>query len=83
MVIVTVVEVIDENVDVQMCVDCASFHANGDLPFDEESAVRVAGSDPNGVVVVGDGEPFFSWAACDVCGDRRGGDRFDGVVVPF
>ena len=68
----------------RICGDCVMAHANGDFTgMDEATEVRVKDgmdrtgplyvvSDENGVV-----DSHFSWSACDGCGDRLGGDRYD------
>jgi hypothetical protein len=82
-----------EQFDVEMCLDCAMWHANGDLP-DQANAERcreitnpmgISDSDTGElfscVVAVCGEETFFSWASCDLCECVDGGDRVPGVVV--
>jgi hypothetical protein len=68
-----------EIIDIEICVDCAVWHANGDfgdLEGDDLSAVIVPkGLDDGWIVSVG--EPVgFSWSSCDCCDRALGGDRF-------
>jgi hypothetical protein len=66
-----------------VCVDCAHWSANGELP-DYDTAERVE--------AVRNGHPFildcgddaehcdpFSWSACDACGSTLGGHRHRAV----
>ena len=64
-----------------ICVDCAMFHANGDLPdmAGDERIAEITSSDP---FVVGD-HYGFSWSKCDACGSRSGGDRFEASVILY
>lgn len=74
-----------EDYTVSMCVDCAMWHANGELPYEANEARRAeivsARKVEQGasVYVVGD-ESHFSWRPCDVCDNGLGGDRLDGLV---
>ena len=70
-----------EKAEIQACTDCVLTLANG-LPEDLDPGRAEAITD--GItswaadrwhLEVGDSEGHFSWAACGVCGDGRGGDR--------
>lgn len=78
--------------DLWFCSDCMFYHANGDLPEDEELAKAVEagfqGFTDDGCHVANndqgeDGESTdkeFSWAACDCCGSRLGGARYQHAI---
>lgn len=70
-----------EHHEIGVCGDCLHTLANG-LPDDlgprREDAVAagIARWAADGWrLEPGDGEPWFSWARCEACGDGRGGDR--------
>lgn len=69
----------------QICTDCVLLVANGDTsgyPGDVDEYLRRVdagyGSDVE-TVVVGTGDAYFSWSACDLCNTRLGGDRMDAT----
>lgn len=73
-------------IEVSVCVDCAMFAANGELPDpeyrDPDEFVQSFNHYTEGMIlVIGDGETHFSWSSCDTCGSTLGGDRFDAVLV--
>lgn len=74
-----------ESIDISICVDCAVWHANGDISgIDDEvreAEVRAAAGIGTGTVVVGDGEAYFSWSRCDACRTTLGGDRIDSYLL--
>ena len=81
-----------EQYDVSMCIDCAMFHANGELPSDANDERRFEivhpkelrdenGEDYSTKVFVTGEENYFSWYQCDLCHCGLGGDRIDGIVV--
>ena len=66
-----------------ICVDCAMLHANGDLTGidnPEREAEVLAGLTNYPFLAVGDHEGF-SWSGCDACGSKLGGDRFSAEVI--
>lgn len=73
-------------IEVSVCVDCAMFAANGELPDpeyrDPDEFVQSFNHYTEGMIlVIEDGETHFSWSSCDTCGSTLGGDRFDAVLV--
>ena len=77
---------ISDTYEVDACIDCVLWHANGDDSgiADEERIHEVhfaVGLPANGVLAVGDGEQFFTWQPCEVCGSRLGGDRITCTVL--
>lgn len=75
-----------EDYTVSMCVDCAMWHANGELPYEANEArraeiVSARKVEQGAVVAVLTGvTEYFSWRPCDVCDNGLGGDRLDGLV---
>lgn len=67
-----------------ICVDCAHFHANGEVPeyctTADEAAEWLGGLDDSGHWVVGD-EHGFSWRPCHSCGSALGGDRYEAAIL--
>ena len=77
-----------EIIDVDGCVDCLLFAANGEFHPDrspeedkklENAFVSLA--DQGFSVTCGDGEGSFSWSACDICNTSLGGDRYQMHLV--
>ena len=62
---------------VEGCDDCVMFLANGDEPEDRDDlAADIAAQWPGyDLSPTGDGESWFSWSACGVCGCTLGGNR--------
>lgn len=81
---------VDENVEVFMCVDCAMLIANGDnTGMDDDTLGRALDgmnrwSEHAYVLCMGDSEHdhAFSKAPCDVCGTSLYGHRLHGWAVP-
>lgn len=79
---------VKETMDVSMCLDCAMWHANGELPDTTDTARCDEITKPSGLtdsdtgemyscyVVVTGGESFFSWSACDLCEQHHGEHHF-------
>ena len=68
-----------------ICVDCAGYIANGDIPEDEgvQRAIE-AGIErtlPGHWVIGSEENEPFSWNACDCCGSRLGGSRISAAVI--
>lgn len=76
-----------ERYEIQLCADCAQWHANGELPHDADDeriseivdAIGLTDDDGAiyGFVIVGDGE-FFSRYGCDLCGSKLWGNVVNG-----
>lgn len=70
-----------------VCVDCALFIANGDLPEDEATAAAVIEGveselPAQWVMACGeDCEGEFDSAPCDCCGSTLGGDRHPAALL--
>lgn len=72
-----------ETFDIEVCVDCASWIANGDTTGigdpEREAEVRASARIPEGHHVAltcsDECEGGFSWSPCGACGSRLGGDR--------
>jgi hypothetical protein len=73
---------------IEVCVDCLHYLA-GNGVYDDNGDTRTAAhgdaiealwGDAYGIVI---GNDFhgFSWASCDGCGSRLGGDRFAAVAL--
>ena len=77
-------------IEVAICVDCHDIAANGNDNHQEycegsECLQCEAFSDPvnaDYILIAGEGEGRFSWWACDYCGSRLGGQRWDTVMLP-
>tara|TARA_Y100000296_G_scaffold84672_1_gene118495 strand:- start:380 stop:670 length:291 start_codon:yes stop_codon:yes gene_type:complete len=80
--------------DIELCVDCVHFIANGDAPEDKPGFVeRVRtlwdtsdANEPPGShweLVVGSGEGGFSSHMCDGCNSSLGGDRYPGKALLY
>lgn len=72
--------------NVMVCMDCAMYIANGDLPDynpDNWSAADLERNWRGYNLYVGDTEKDdeFSWSQCDGCGSRLGGSRFHCVAL--
>jgi hypothetical protein len=75
--------------DLEGCVDCVMFIANGDEPDDNPQGWSPDDIETNwpsatyNLCVGGDetSEAYFSWRACDCCGSRLGGDRYPVVAL--
>ena len=73
------------------CVDCLCYVANGDVPQDRpELPAIIAARYPAPLHVVTaceetaceeNGEGWFSWRTCDICGCRLGGERHSMAVL--
>ncbi|HEX4173969.1 MAG TPA: hypothetical protein VHY82_15985 [Acetobacteraceae bacterium] len=66
--------------EMDACVDCLAFIANGDVPEDrpdlpEEIAEHMEAEDLPHIVYAADGDDWFSWSPCECCGSRLGGNR--------
>ena len=70
-----------EIIELEGCVDCVMYLANGDVP-EEPNGWSAEAIERNWkgyqVVVAGDEttEEYFSWQPCGVCGSRLGGNRY-------
>lgn len=71
-----------ETYDLDICVDCLVWLANGDLPEDrpelpQDIEIRWPARERWHLVPAGgeDDEPHFSWSPCECCGSQLGGDR--------
>lgn len=78
-----------ETLMLDLCSDCASMVANGELGYGDENAeaahyraMKAQGWWPQYVLVVtGEGADFSnSW--CDGCGASDGGSRTEGAAIP-
>ena len=71
-----------EIIELEGCVDCIMYLANGELPEENDSGWSPEAIDRNWpghtVVVAGDEntEAHFSWQACGVCNTSLGGSRY-------
>lgn len=78
-----------EPIDIDICVDCLVWHANGDLDdslteADIEAITNPPGIDEGWDVVPGssnDSDGFFTWHSCDACRRRLGGTRFPAAMI--
>jgi hypothetical protein len=72
-----------EITEINGCIDCIMYLANGELPEGDDNQwpgpAEIARIwDGYHVVVAGgeDTEAHFSWSECDVCRSQLGGDRY-------
>lgn len=70
-----------ESYPVSACVCCAMIASIGECGCDSHEHEPLGLLAPGETLAVGDEWPSFSWRSCDTCGDRLGGDRYDGVLV--
>jgi len=70
-----------------VCVDCAIFIANGELPDDDAAAAAVVEGverelPAQWVMACGeDCEGGFAWTPCDCCGSTLGGERHPAALL--
>ena len=78
-----------ETIDVQGCVDCLMFCANGELPPENTeaedkkliSAFHHVYDQGYHICCGSEEEGSFSWIPCDICNTSLGGDRFTMHLV--
>ena len=78
-----------EPIDIDICVDCLVWHANGDLGDDLTEADIEAITNPPGIdagwdVAPGgsnDGDGHFSRWPCDACRRPFGGQRYPAAMI--
>lgn len=75
-----------ESVVLDVCRDCfdvwAGIAGATEFPDDDARIESIAARFDGYLADVSDGDSWFSWAGCDSCDTRLGGDRFAVTVWP-
>lgn len=73
-----------EEVEIEVCDDCAMMSANGSHGWEYDESwlnAYVAQADALGDPILTHDESHFSMSPCEFCGSRLGGNRHRAVVV--
>jgi hypothetical protein len=70
--------------DIEICVDCASLHANADttgIDDPDREAEVLAGLERHPRLCVGDFATNFSTTRCEACRSPLAGARYEAVII--